>query len=450
MNCGSITRFALVVLTATATAAGCAVEGGSGDDDDTGESGDDDDDDDDSMTSPDDDGPEDTGPEDTGPEDTGPDDTGPDDTGPEDTGTTGGECDVSLGDVDETPCAPLATDYVPDSADDPYAACVADSGEWTLIGGPPSTAARVEAYEDIVALLRGDTPPDADAFTEARALYATDSGLESRVLRREDVHYPPIPEEDQNPKVAFDQQCTILENAKMYPDRCVGPAKMAPIIDAAFADGMTDTGEPVVNAARIDATLQWFLFVSAYKEAASCVAIPDNCDSSWAYYGGATDRDNPLGLGANVLEISPMAHNMIYDAELAMLCWRDLYPPIDGTPSWEEVDEDGQALFEGGHEQLDNALWYGWARLVRSYLEAQQPGVCSMEADANWAFLQVAGPVLTPEAETRDGTAAMDLAIWGEDTAPDAAGLEAAVAALDVLFPCPQCETCEVTEGWGY
>lgn len=444
MHCGAITRLAMLVVTATATATGCAVEGGS-DDEETGDTGDDDDDD--SMTSPDDDGPEDTGPDDTGPDDTGPDDTGPEDSGSS-TGTD--ECDVSLGDVDETPCGPLDTDFVPDTRDQ-YAACVADSGEWTLIGGPPSTAARVEAYEDIVTLLRGDTAPDADAFTEARALYATDSGLESRVLRREDTHYPPIPEEDQNPKVAFDQQCTILENAETYPDRCVGPAKMAPILDAAFADGMTGTGEPTIHAARIDATLQWFLFVSAYKEAASCVAIPDNCDSSWAYYGGGTDRADPLGLALNVQEISEMAHNMIYDAELAMLCWRDLYPPIDGTPSWEEVEPEGQALFEAGHEQLDNALWYGWARLVRSYLENQPPGVCSTEADANWAFLQVAGPVLAPEADTRDAAAAADLnGIWAGDAAPDAAGLEAAVAALDAIFPCPQCEACEVTEGWGY
>jgi len=423
---------------------GCAVEGGGSNDDESSSSED---------TAPEDSGPEDTAPEDTGPEDTGPEDTGPDDTGPEDSGTedtTGGECDVDLPGVDEAPCAPLTTDFVPDSADDPYDACVADSGEWTLIAGAPSSAARVEAYEDIVELLRGDAPPDADAFTEARALYATDNGLESRVLRREDTHYPPIPVEDQDPEVAFDQQCTILDNADTYPDRCVGPARMAPILDEAFVAGMTGEGDPAVNAARIDATLQWFLFVSAYKEAASCVELPDNCDSSWAYYGGGTDRDNPLGLGANIREISTMAHDMIYDGELAMLCWRDLYPG-DADPTWDELPGAGQSTFEGGHEQLDNALWYGWARLVRSHLEQQQPGVCSTEADANWAFLQIAGPVLSPEAERRDAVAAADLTgIWAGDAAPDVAGIEGAVAAIDAIFPCPQCESCEVTEGWGY
>ncbi|HET6583372.1 MAG TPA: hypothetical protein VFG69_07990 [Nannocystaceae bacterium] len=414
----------------------CATEGGSSDEqgDSTGAADDDD-------TGADDD----VNPEDTGPDDTG---TDPDDTGNDPDGT-GGDCpvDVDFPDVDETPCGPLATGFVPDTEDD-YPACVADSGEWTLIADAPGAAARAEAYEGIEALLRNGAMPDADAFTEARALYATENGLESRVARRDDVHYPPIPEAEQDPKVEFDQQCTILENVANYPDRCVGPAKMQPLIDDAFAAGMTGDGDPAVHAARIDAVLQWFLFVSSYKESASCVPLPQDCDSHWAYYGGATMRAEPIGFGANIKAISEVAHNAIYDGILAVLCWRDLNPG-DGDPTWEELDMAGQDMFLAAHEQLDNALWYGWARLVRSYLE-QQPAVCGSEADANWAFLQIAGPVLEPEAARRDAAAAADLTgVWGGDAlAPEE--LQAAVAAIDAIFPCPQCESCEVLPSWGY
>lgn len=446
MHCRAISRLGWIVVTAAATTFGCAAEGGSGDDEDTGSTGADDDADDDdsvSATTPDDDGPEDTGPEDTGPEDTGPDDTGPDT-------DTEGNCDVEFPGFDDSTCAPLATDFVPDSADDPYDACVADSGEWTLIADAPGAAARVEAYEGIIELLRGADTPTADDFTDARALYATDNGLESRVLRREDLHYPPVAPADVDPKVEFDQQCTILSNQDAYPDRCVGPNKMQPIIDEAFAAGMSDEGDAAVNAARIDATLQWFLWVSTYKESASCVPLPEDCDAHWAYYGGGTDRDNPLGVGLNIREISENAHNAIYDAMLGVLCWRDLNPG-DADPTWEELGQDGQDQFLAVHAQLDDALWHGWARLVRSYLESQDPASCSSEADANWAFLQVAGPVLTPEAEARDAAAAGDLTgIWEADAPPDEAGLQAAVAAIDAIFPCPQCESCTPETEWGY
>lgn len=432
-------KWAAVLFATGALSMACATEGGdTGGDDDTGD------------TSADDDvNPEDSGPDDTGPDDTGPDDTGPEDTGPDPDSTGEGDCPVNVDfpAFDETPCGPLATDFVPDTEDD-YPACVADSGEWTLIADAPGAAARAEAYEGIEALLRNGAMPDETAFTDARALYATENGLESRVARRDDPHYPAIPEADQDPTVEFDQQCTILANIAAYPDRCVGPAKIQPILDESFAAGMTGDGDPLVNAARIDAALQWFLWVSSYKESASCVPLPEDCDAHWAYYMGANLRAEPIALGANIMGISEAAHNAIFDGMLSVLCWRDLNPG-DADPTWEELDMAGQDMFLAAHEQLDNALWHGWARLVRSYLE-QQPAVCGSEADANWAFLQVAGPVLDDEATTRDAAGAADLTgIWGGD-APTPEQLQAAVTAIDAIFPCPQCEGCEVNPEWGY
>lgn len=369
------------------------------------------------------------------------------DTDPSTTGPGGCPQDIDFGTPDLGACGPLDSDFTPEASPD-YPECVSDGGEWVLVEDPPSSAARVVAYEDIIDLLRSGSTPTADDFTAARTIYATENGLESRVLRREDLHYPPIPEEDQDPGVTFDRQCTVGENATNYPDRCVGPAKIQPIVDEAFAAGMTGEGDPNVHAAVIDAAIQWFLWVSIYKESASCILAPADCDSHWAYYNGATAQGEQIGLAANLVAIDPAIDEAIFNGMLAIRCWRDLYP-ADGDPAFEDLGPNGEAMFYSAHEQLDNAAWYGWARLVREHLELQ-PAVCDSEADANWAFIQVAGPVLDPEAETRDGDAAGTLAaLWAND-APTVEDLEAGIAAIDAAFPCPQCETCDVPAEWGY
>lgn len=374
----------------------------------------------------------------------------PDSSGGDSVGTTdGGGCpqDVDFGAIDISGCTPLATDYTP-GADDDYDACVSDAGEWVLVSDPPSSAARTEAYEEIVALLRGASTPTQEDFTTARGIYATDNGIESRVLRREDLHFPPIPPEAQDDTVAFDRQCTVGTNATDYPDRCVGPAKIQPIVDAAFAAGMTGDGDPVVHAARIDAALSWFFYVSIYKESASCILAPGDCDSHWAYYNGAVTAEEGIGLAADLRAIDPAIDDAIWNGMLAIRCWRDLFP-ADADPSFEDLGTEGAELFYQAHEQLDNAAWHGWARLVRAYLE-QQPAVCDSAADANWAFVQIAGPVLDVEAEARDATAAATLsALWSND-APSVDDLQAGVDALDALFGCPQCSDCAVPQQWGY
>jgi len=369
------------------------------------------------------------------------------DTDPSTTGPGGCPQDVDFGELDTSGCAPLASDYTP-GADDEYPECISDDGEWHLVDTPPSSAARTVAYEDIIALLRNGETPEAADFTEARTIYATENGIESRVLRREDLHYPPIPEKDQDPMVATDRQCTVGTNADDYPDRCVGPAKIQPIVDAAFAAGENGEGDANVHAARIDAALQWFSFVSVYKESASCGFAPADCDSHWAYYNGAVPNDQAIGIAANFREIDIAIDDAVFDAMLGIRCWRGLYP-ADGDPTFSDLPPDGQEMFYEAHEQLDNAMWHGWSRLVREHIELQ-PTVCDSEADANWAFLQVAGPILDPEAAARDAAGGATLAALWTNEAPTVDELQEAVTVLDTLFPCPQCETCEVPQVWGY
>lgn len=366
-------------------------------------------------------------------------DDGGDGTG---TGTSGDAgCDpADIPEIDESGCAPLDTDYQPRvdmSANDMWPECVTDDGTYTLVASTPSSIARVEAFEIVADLLwRGDTPSEDD-FTTARDAYSEMEGLLSRVIRREDLHYPPIPEEDHDPGVDVDKQCTVTANVEKYPDRCAGPAKIAPLVGDAFAAGQTGDGDPLIHAARIEAGLLWFFYISAYKECFTCTLAAKDCDSCWAYYTGGHERDGGIGLSAEVAMVSDEAHQSIWDGFTAVRCWRDLYPE-DTYPTWDDVPSDGQDLHGLGWEQLDNALHRGFAVVVRDRL-AQQTEVCGTpEGEANWAFLQVAGPVLDREADERGAAEAGTLAdLWALD-APTIADVEAGIAALDAVFPCPQ------------
>lgn len=359
------------------------------------------------------------------------------DTGDDGSNDDGGqEClveqDTEFLAADESSCMPAATDFTP-GAEDEYAACISDDGAYHLVEGTPSSVARVQAFEDVRQMLAGE--PTADDFTTARAAYAIDEGLESRVLRREDLHYPPIPKADFDPDFEDDKQCSSPSNVDKYPDRCAGPAKIAPLVDEAFAAGQTGEGSPQVNAAKIDGALTWFLFLSTFKEANTCIAKAKDCDSSWAYYSGGVDRAGGLGYASDVRAVTELGHNRIFDGILAMRCWRDLYP-LEDHPTRDDLDMEGERLLGNALQQLDTANWYGLAQVVRDRLE-RQAAVCDETAEANWAWVQIVGPVLDFEASENDATAASTLAsLWSND-APTADDLLAGVDAIDAAFPCP-------------
>lgn len=349
--------------------------------------------------------------------------------------SSGGDCvpsDVEIPALDTSACAPDAADYAPrtnGSADDMWPACANDDGEYHPLE-QPGAAARTEAWEMIRTIFAGELTPEA--FTMAREQYALDQGIESRTVRREDVHYPNIPEAEQDPTVDFDKQCTIEANVMSYPDRCAGPAKIAPLINEAFMMGQTGEGDPAVHAARIDAAIEWFMYLSTIKEPTfSCPAgdYAKDCDSGWAYYNGATPRTSPIGYGGDVAEQNAEANERIFDGIAAMRCWRDSYPP--------EMDADmTDPLFVAGEAQLDRANNHGAALVLRARL-AEQLMACGSEADANWAWIQTFGQALIKPAEdTNAGQADTWKALLAND-APTPEDIEAGVAALDALFPCP-------------
>jgi len=331
----------------------------------------------------------------------------------------GGACAVDDGIVpaDGASCTAAADDYTPrdqGSANDTWQACISDDNTYHRFDESISTIARIGAFERIADLLAfdGSRVPTAEDFVEARLAYVEDQGLESRISRREDEHYPAAP--------SACRDLTADEQAQ-YPDRCVGPVKIVPMLNEAFQQGAAGV-DPVLQAARVEAALLWFLYVSVYKESTTCKDTVADCDSSYAYYSGGEDRSGGLGLSRYVKARSPQAHDRIWDGILAVRCWRDLDNPT-GTASNTAMQE--QAL-----AQLDRALLRGVAIIVRQRLDR-------INCAAAWETARILGPVLDRAATDIDATNAQILREQVGKTSMDQLGVDAAQTALDSIFPCP-------------
>lgn len=351
-------------------------------------------------------------------------------------GATDGGMAYACGDLlsgDElAACSPNANDYQP-GAEDSYPACATDDGSYTLIDGTPSSLARVEAYEEVLSILAGDN--SVDGFTAARAKYSEGEGLESRLQRREDLHFAEIPKSDWEPGVDGDKQCTVPSNVAAYPGRCAGPARIAPLMNEAFAAGQTGEGTAAAHVARIEAAGLWFLYLSVYKEANTCFSgKAKDCDSAWAYYTGGFDRAGGIGFAADVRDVSTEAHAAIWDGFSAFRCIREVYP-ADDTPAIADLDMEGQALLCSAQSQLSTALDFGLAQVVRARLEALKD-LEGVEAQAAWAGLEILGPVLDRAGNERDVQSYGALEQFWTLGQPAAAGIDAALQSLDAVFNC--------------
>ncbi len=335
------------------------------------------------------------------------------------TGGTGGTTvlvcdspDANVAPADNAACTQSATDYQPGQADT-WAACVSDDGAYHPFDPNITSIARVAAFEDIAKLLGfgAGKAPTSQEFLDARVQYSLDQGLESRVSRREDEHYP---------KAAKKCQDMTPDEIAANPDRCVGPARIQPILNAAFQDGI-DAKEPELNAARIEAALLWFLYTSVYKEATTCATTQVDCDSSYAYYTGGEAPGMGIGLSRYTRARSPQADDFTWNAVLGVRCWRDL-----DNPAGAAMDT---ALQDKARAQLDRALLRGVALVVRQRAEA-------LPCDAAWETVKILGPVLDREATLRDAAKAQ---ILRDEIAKgkDAIDAPTFVNALDAVFPCP-------------
>ncbi|MBI4954172.1 MAG: hypothetical protein HY908_19265 [Myxococcales bacterium] len=330
-----------------------------------------------------------------------------------------GVCDANAGieDVSGPSCAPLADDYTPrdeGSSTDAWPACISDANAYVPFDASIASLARVAAFEEIGALLAfgGARAPTAQDFLDARVVYTALEGIESRVVRREDEHYPPAP------KLCRDM---TPEEQAAYPDRCVGPVRIRPILNDAFQEGIAGV-DPVGNAARIEAALVWFFYVSIYKEATTAADKAADVDSMWAKYTGGEPRESAFGLSRFVLARSREAHDRIWDGLLAVRCWRDLDHPTGVATDL--------ALRDRARAQLDRALLRGLAVLVRQR-------VAALDCLAAWESVKILGGVLDREATVRDPARAALLRAELGKARPEDVDRAAVTAALDAVFPCP-------------
>jgi hypothetical protein len=327
-----------------------------------------------------------------------------------------------------TSCACSVDDYAPRyemSRYDTWPRCVSDSGEYKLQGtGRPAAAARTEAWDMMATKLWAniDRAPSAQDFSDARDLYNIDQGIASRVARRQDVHYPELPVMD-GKKFA----CTDAGLPAMYPDRCAGPARLQPIINDAFQRGAAQT-EPRVQAARIEAALLWFFYLSTLSEVwTSSFEKIEDIDSMWGYYNAAQQRGGIAGIARYINPLSPEAHQRAFDGILAGRCWRDLDPSLPAK----DLGRYQRAL-----NQLDKAELYGLGRVLRDRIGKLGASTGEIQR-AHLAFVSILGQLMDRAARAVDAARADVLKAQIGVADPAQVNVKAAQDAIDALFPCP-------------
>lgn len=324
-------------------------------------------------------------------------------------------------------CTHAASDYVPDIAmrdSTLWPACISDDGAFHAIDPSISTIARVAAFESVATLLFDYTadPPTTD-FDMARLAYVSAdpaNGLASRVARRRDFYYAST--------APAATTCRMAGEPAMYPDLCAGPAKLEPVIDAAFASGMTGAAAPRSEAARIEAALVWFLYLSTYSEVTTCADAPRDCDSAYAYYTGGEPARMGIGLARYGRALDPLAHDRAWDALLGVRCWRNL----DNEPGIAT----NLAMRDRVREQYGKAVLDVVGAIVRDHV-VRFAAATGAERDALWAFVATIGPWLDRVAVERDAAAATALRTEVARTDPSAVDVPALLGALDALFVCP-------------
>jgi hypothetical protein len=221
--------------------------------------------------------------------------------------------------------------------------------------------------------------------------------------------------------------CTDPVQSINQPDRCVGPVRMVPALNAAVMAGASGQ-EPRVQAARVEGILIWFLYTSVYKEAVTCGRDKlDDCDSSWAYFTGGEARSS-AGKGfmryAKVADAA--AADRVYDASLAVRCWRDvdrMLPPGNST------------LQNLAYGQLDRALDRALAATVIDRLGYMKRNSGERRA-ADWAFVSITAAALDRAATARNTPLAQTLRKEVQKTDPNSVNIDDMISTLQQLFPC--------------
>jgi hypothetical protein len=289
---------------------------------------------------------------------------------------------------------------------------------------PGGGIGRVNANEAMAAKLwRSGTVPTTQDFSDALLIYGQgDGSISSRIVRRQDIHYPDIPNNSKT-------RCTEPGVADANPDRCVGPAKLVPMINKAFEAAINTRTEPLSQSARIEAALIWFQYVSVLAEQGTCRDTPEDCDSVWSHYNAAqaSNSTTQKGLGRYLKDLSDETHARTFDGVLAINCWRHL----DSAPQATNT-----TLYQRAQGQIDTALLRGAALILRERISNIACSTGDVQK-AHLAFVNAFGPFLDRAARAKDPAKADALKAQVSVTDPSAVDVPKALAALDALFPCP-------------
>jgi hypothetical protein len=341
----------------------------------------------------------------------------------------GGPGDAGGSDAGPRVCERTPGDYFPDVTTrdtTAWPACISDEGVYRqVVAGPVGGVTRADQYRQIVGLLFDPArDPSSDDFLAARTLYVNtadpNAGIAIRLGRRADFHY------DGTAPAGTD--CTAPGAAMMYPDFCVGPSRLEPLINTAFTLGSTP-GIPNarISAALIEAGLLWFQYVSVLSEIRGCTNTLSNCDSAWAYYTGGADARGGIGFGAYVQAADPLAHDRVWDAILAIRCWRDLDTAVPAVDL---------ARREAAWEQVDRAMLAGLVTIVR-LRTARVAATTGTERTAHWTFARTLIGFLDRAARLADPAAADALVAQAMRTDAAMVDVPAVLAALDAVYGCP-------------
>ena len=330
---------------------------------------------------------------------------------------------------DISACKPTATDYQPRKGApgaNGWAACISDDNTFHLIDVQlPPASARVIAFEAMAAKLWGNpSTPTKDNFLSARDDYSVAEGLASRIGRRQDINYPEVAGDDK-----FACSDPLIAAKPENRNRCAGPAKLKPIIDDAFTQGIGGN-KPIVQAARIETALLWFFYLSSRSEVWTC-SFDDitDCDAAAAYYTQDPKRDQPRGIARYVSALSPETHQRIFDALLAERCWRDIDKafPTDSTTS---------TYYPVAQAQLNKAYLRGEALILRSRIASI--GCASGEHQgAAIESVKILGELIDQQATLIDATNGSKLRTYTASPTSDPGAIAAALQALDAVFACP-------------
>ena len=315
-------------------------------------------------------------------------------------------------------CQALTTDYLPGGTDT-WAPCISDGdmNKYVPFNTSISSIARVAAFESMMTRLLTAQPPSATDFVDAKVDYTQPEGLDSRVSIREDEHYPPAAK-----KCADMSAAELAQNA----DRCVGGARMQPLLNQAFVDGAAGK-EPLLNAARIESTLLWFLYLSVYKEANTCTTKAQDCDSSYAYYTGGEDRGGGQGLAGYVRASAARPTTGSSTAS-----WRCAAGAISTRPPRRPTSACATRPPPSSIEACSAA----WRCLPGAASRRSRPPAASLGRRSG-PRSRILGGALDREARARDAARAQTLRTELARASVDSADLELLDTTLEELFPCP-------------